>query len=383
VRFKSDQQSSGDGVGGVSLIKNADIVRPVCIWFMVAVHIDADIREVIVQRQEAFLFLFDGLSRIASPGLGLISGYLAWISLERWSAGDFLLKRARNLLLPFLLWSMVFLVLRLLLDVVQGQSLDLRPFLGNEFWGLTDWPRNAPLHYLVDLFKSVVLMVAAFVLFKRLGFSTHVMTAALLGFSLVVFAGLTLVDLHASHPGRNPKSFLPRSDLLLFFALGFVYARAGLRIFENLSRRPLVLAVLGVCFFGISLIWSDLLQYEVSSRQYWLGLVLHFICRLAGVLVLFALIWRLPAPGEKTSLFFRDLAFAVFVSHFIVLSALNSLLDLTPLLAYSPALYVLTMQVASLLTGLAIVLLQRRAASIGWPGWWRHRALYRHPRSSF
>ena len=369
---------------GLCFMRNADIMRLICIWFMVTAHIGSDVRDVIVQHQGVFLFLFDGLSRLSSPGLGFISGYLACLSLERSSYWHFAMKRVRSLLVPFLLWSMIYVGLLLAVGFLQGEPLDFNMLIGNPLWGLTNWPGNFPLHYLLDLFKCAVLMAGAFVLLTRSGLPTTLVTPVLLSLSLAVFLGLTLADLNASHPGRNQESFLPRSDLQLFFSLGFVYARTNAKIFGSLACRPLLLAVLGALFVVTSLVWHELLQNDMPSLQYWLGAAMHFGCRLAGALLLFSLIWRLPTPVERTSLFLRRLAFNVFVSHFIVLSALNSLFDLTPLLASSPALFLLALQSAFFLAGLLITLFQMSTANVDWlrrkttrPSWRFCQAGYR------
>ncbi|MEZ5936037.1 MAG: acyltransferase [Alphaproteobacteria bacterium] len=345
-------------------MKNADIMRLICIWFMVTAHIGSNVRDAIVSDQGVFLVLFDGLSRLSSPGLGLISGYLAYLSLTRRSYVDLLIRRARSLLWPFLLWSMLYVSLLLAVSFLQGEDLDFGLLRSNVLWGLTSWPGNYPLHYLLDLFKCTALMGGAFVLLTSLGASQRTVTGSLLILSLIVFASLTLHDLNAGHPGRNQDSFLPRSDLQLFFSLGFVCADKSFRMFGALSTRPMLLVILAIPFVLTSLVWYDLLQNDILSLDYALGVILHFACRFTGAFLLFALVWRLPTPSANVGLFLRNLAFNVFVSHFIVLSALNSLFDLAPLMAYSPLVYVLALQLAFVLVGLSITLSHHVAGRI-------------------
>ncbi|NJO37991.1 MAG: acyltransferase [Rhizobiales bacterium] len=326
-------------------MKNIDLIRLIGIWFMVTAHIGATGLSELVSGQPLYLFLIDGLSRLSSPVLGFISGYFAFRSVTTDGPARIIARKGRSLLLPFLLWSFIYVALLTGVRLLETGRLDLALFLSNEFWGLTAWPGNFPLHYLIDLFKCLMLAGAAFWLLSRFGIARGTALRIIFGTAMLLFVVLTLADLNHEHPGRHRDDVLPRTDLVLFFFLGLAYAGASSDGIMKVADRPAVMLLLGVVFVASSMIWADLLKHETGTLAYALGVVLHFACRIAGGVLLFALIQRLPTIGQAAGLAMRRLAFRIFVSHFIVFSALSSVIDLGPLMAASPLLFILMFQV--------------------------------------
>jgi fucose 4-O-acetylase-like acetyltransferase len=344
-------------------MRNIDLVRLIGIWFMVTAHIGATGLSELVFGQPLYLFLIDGLSRLSAPVLGFISGYFAYRSVTTDGPARLLAKKGRSLLLPFLLWSFVYVALLIGVRLLQTGSLDLALFSSNEFWGLTAWPGNYPLHYLIDLFKCVMLAGTAFWLLRRFGIAGGTALRIVVGTALLLFVALTLADLNHEHPGRHRDDVLPRTDLVLFFFLGLAYAGASSDVIMKVADRPAVMLLLGVAFVASSMIWANLLRHETDTLAYGIGVVLHFVCRIAGGLLLFALIQRLPAIGQAAGLAMRRLAFRIFVSHFIVFSALNSAIDLGPLMSASPLLFILVLQVCFALCAALMLAFEDRIAA--------------------
>lgn len=87
--------------------------------------------------------------------------------------------------------------------------------------GLDGWPANSPLHNLIGLFKCALILPLLASVFGFMGTRTaFAMVLAGTGF-------LVLSDLNSGHPGLNQASYLPRSDLFLFFFVEVFVARQG------------------------------------------------------------------------------------------------------------------------------------------------------------
>jgi len=269
----------------------------------------------------AVRFLQDGVARIASPLLGLISGYLALMTYRKSGAVRFIAKRFRRLYVPAVIWSVAFVAVMELTGLILGDAGYARAIIGplmvGTFLGLDGWPANSPLHYLIDLFKCALLLPVVLAINRIAGMRVAgigVMAAA-------VF--LVLSDLNSWHPGLNQATFLPRSDLFLFFFAGVYIAYRGHDISQLAQRTVLATpraAAVGafLVFVGTALSWqyvasigttaSSLSAYGIliATRIIGAGLAIY-------VLVTLKLKARFSMPAGNDRL-----TFAVFCSHAII-----------------------------------------------------------------
>jgi len=264
----------------------------------------------------------DGFARISSPLLGLMSGFFVVGNLAHRPYRDVVRSRFRTLYLPAVLWSAIYCAVRIAAALGASQMGDgnhLRTEIDdlsvNSFLGITAWPLDFPLHYLIDLFKCVLFVPVLLYLLDRLG--PRVFFAAVLSF----FVFLVAKDLNHFSPGVNRDNIFPRADLFLFFAAG-VYARRiwGGDVVATLRRvalrRPsLILLVAGVFLAG-ALHWRWLAAME-SDAMVWSGFLLGMATRIAGCLLVISGLHWIGALARRGMVVDEKVTFMLFCTHVI------------------------------------------------------------------
>ena len=125
----------------------------------------------------------EGLCTVAVPIFFIISGYLFFIKLEQWDKKiwlDKLKRRAKTLLLPYLLWNLIALLVSLgmlyLRARLRGGTPDIAAWYNGmggikAFWdtGTAGFPFNYPLWFLRELIVLVVLSPLIYIYAKKAG----------------------------------------------------------------------------------------------------------------------------------------------------------------------------------------------------------------------
>lgn len=168
------------------------------------------------------VYLKDFLARGAVPILTVISGYLAVSSFQKRSYGDFIVDKAKRLLLPFIVWNTIVLGAGFIMYVVMNHDvagvseIDSPQSVIAAVVGIYRLPINAPTYFLRDLF--VIMLITPFI---------H-MTCQRLDRFMAIFLAYLLIFWQS--PGISfplfgviiPLTF--RMDMVLFFALGYLLA---------------------------------------------------------------------------------------------------------------------------------------------------------------
>lgn len=92
------------------IISWADLIRVVAIYLVVVIHVSGQLTDAwgeIPTDQWIIADVYGGIARVAVPLFFMISGYLLLPRSE--SLGDFYAKRMRKLLVPFVVWSLIYL----------------------------------------------------------------------------------------------------------------------------------------------------------------------------------------------------------------------------------------------------------------------------------
>ncbi len=102
-----------------------EYLRFICIGAVVLLHaVGAPVegRDIISWRYGIYdiirIFFSEGICRVAVPTLFLISGFLFFTRLEKWSAdiwANKLKRRAKTLILPYFIWNLLSIVFSLLM----------------------------------------------------------------------------------------------------------------------------------------------------------------------------------------------------------------------------------------------------------------------------
>ena len=194
----------------------------------------------------------------------------------------------------------------------------------NSFLGVTYWPYNFPLHYLVDLFKCILFLPVLLYLLDRFGRSVFV---ALIG---CLFFALVANDLNHTNPGVNTESILPRADLFLFFCAGLlVHRHRDGDIVETLDRlsvqRSGVLIALGLAFLVCASHWRWLVAMDYRLAI-WSGFILLMATRILGCLLIVAALRWIGNLGRRGLVIDNKLTFHLFCTHVISFFVLKGLL---------------------------------------------------------
>lgn len=284
------------------------------------------------------LFTGDGVARISAPLLGLFSGYLAVRSIARHGAGDLLRTRFRTLLIPAWIWSAAMLALWFVTGALKGDLAHwfaiFDDYGADAVLGIFRMPINYSMHYVIDMFKCSLLFVAVEAGLRYVGRFRPVnapavyMTIAVIGAAALTFGTLDVTS--RFQPGLNEESFLPRSDLFLFFFIGIGLARGGMeapRMIEQVVARmtPLRFTAVFAAFALAAVSWRALTELQ----EIWplaLAALLLFVVRITGsVLMACTVIWGRRAFDwlDVSSIF----AFRLFCIHALVFSVITSMVE--------------------------------------------------------
>lgn len=223
----------GRGLEHDSLSLAIDVLRPVLILVMCLAHIPLlhsyPHPMVSLEMPQSVLgpLLRDVLARNTVPALTVISGYLACQSFSYKSYPLFVGDKLRRILLPFLLWNVITLGFLYLL-FVQFQvdlgghiaPIDSLSDTARALLGYNTVPVNIPTYFLRDLFL-ILLCVPLF------HWVTHRAWAGVAVAMLLLGLMMSVLPLFISIGGHG---LLYRNDMPLFFLLGYLIARHGIRV---------------------------------------------------------------------------------------------------------------------------------------------------------
>lgn len=276
----------------------------------------------------------DGFGRISSPLLGLLSGFYAVRNLESRTYRNVVSRRFMSLYVPAVLWSTIYFGVRMaaaLASSFMGDGSHIAEELNrvdiNSFLGLTAWPLNGPLHYLIDLFKCVLFLPVLLYLLDRLGRK---------GYALIVAAFYVFLianDFHDFSSGFNKDNILPRADLVLFFSFGVYAGRVwGGDIMDVLNRfsmrRVWAIALTAAVFVAGALHWRWLATME-NDVLAWCGILLGMAVRVSGCLLIVSALDWIAALARRGIVVDETLTFRYFCTHMIAFFIARNIVRMT------------------------------------------------------
>lgn len=311
--------------------RTIDALRFPCAVLIVLIHVFQVSPE--VERSSFSFFdtlqilLSQGVARIAVPVFFLISGYLFFSKLDKWDwriYGEKLRKRAKSLLLPYLLWITLAIgvefAIALFRHWLSGGPSPIE-LLSNYGWGLIYWncgrhfvsfeenllgwaipsayPFDFPLWFIRDL---IVLCLFAPVIhwFVR---KTH-------GWILAILYPLYLLQIWIPLEGFSAEGWF-------FFTLGStlrIYGKDLVEVFRKYRIPSYIISVVALYFC----VWSygDKTAWGYSTRA----------LALPGVAAAISIVSSLLTKGLwKDNHFLSECAFPIFAAHTIRLPFLTSL----------------------------------------------------------
>ena len=288
------------------------IARPLCIFFMVYVHINPGVAEFDAATHGIRAFdwlrfiLADGVGRTSIGLLATVSGFLAISTGRIFPFARFLKKRVNSLILPMAFWSGAILLMYLAGEQVKDGYLEHQvgeawswAHVPNWLFGITDRPANYPLGFLRDLFLCAAL--------------TPVIIFAMRKAALPVLA--ILFVLMVTH---IPTIFFG-NNIPFLYSLGIWLALNGKPMTKFVDKYAvLIVLVFAAYTVGMAaLSFYDVLHPEDHIGPIVLGVL--EIQRVFGAAAFWAICgWMMKGGIGKFFMRLEPFAFAVFCSHMLV-----------------------------------------------------------------
>lgn len=268
----------------------------------------------------------EGICRLAVPCFFLISGFLFFSKLDKkWDWGiwrDKLEKRAKTLLLPYVLWNIIAFLAYWAYANVTGDTTSISQYFSDNggarmLWSVTGgipigsqaYPINGPLWFIRDLIFFVIITPLVFAFIKWTRF----------------YGILAMCVLHIATNRFIPEGFL-------FFMIGAWFRLSKKNIIETLS--PGKLGFYLVALF--SLIALVFIQYTIDSA-FWKKAV-KFVFLLSGIAASFCGASGLLDAGKTSVIpFLAGSSFFIFAAHEVLIlqniatPLVNALLPVGPL----------------------------------------------------
>src|SRR5579872_5815746 len=265
------------------------------------------------------LVLFDGFSRISTPFLGCLTGYFISMNLREQTYAAVVKRRFLSLYVPVVFWSTFYFVVMIAAGYATSDQGYVAHKLANvqadDFLGIVKWPLDYPMHYLVNLFKCVLIAPILIYILRRFGTGVFLL--------MIVPAFLLLVgtDLRQGIAGVHDNSILPRAEILLFFSLGILANRTwNLPIGEALERlrikSKIGLALTIIVFLTGVLHWRWLVHGS-SDLVLWCGFLVLLAVRISGSLLVLSLLPWLKDLARRGFYCNDRLTFNLFCTHVI------------------------------------------------------------------
>lgn len=257
------------------------------------------------------------VGNMAVPCFLFVSGYLFFRNIDNFSLrtyGDKLWRRARTLLLPYIVWNALILLLffigqSVVPQLFSGRNMAVADYSWVEwlkaFWVVdgTQSPINAPLWYIRDLLVLVVLSPIIYHALKQRWVGVAFLT-------LMLGLGLSGDVVNGAIVWLQPK-------YIFLFSLGAWLALHRVQI-PRFRWLPFVFAVM-ICggltagFFLCKDIWLRRFMYELTILVGTLSIlyVSHFLAGVKG--------WRVPSFLGRSSFF-------IYLFHYIPLALLSKVL---------------------------------------------------------
>jgi hypothetical protein len=221
-------------ISGADESEQIRICRVLCILFMMSVHVSPGLSKASVISTGSFAWLGllwgDVLGRASVAALSFISGYLLIRTASGRSVAEVARRRFRTLVVPMLVWGLIFCLLQAGEAVAVGEpreSVLFRPGgdLLAALTGLTGPTANLSLFFLRDLFVSAVLV--------------QLLRPALTTAPWPVLGAIALVTVFDL---AEPLVFRP--SILFFLAAGAVHATRSEALSDWLTGRAAVTVAL-------------------------------------------------------------------------------------------------------------------------------------------
>ena len=250
----------------------------------------------------------------AIPAFLFISGYFISFAIGRIEANKqwrVIFIRIKNLVIPFLIWSVLILVL----DILLGNPYSVKDFLLTIITGKARVPYYFVPLLIQCLILSPFLVALARKRYKLLLFLTALIQLIAIGLRYDTLLGLNIPVLQPILFVDDPHLFPSR---IFFFSLGIVFGLHYSQFKQELIRARWGLLVSLIVFFILGIVeWESLQRF---SSEYFIGqidTVIDIFYALAFILCFFAFEEFIP-PFSKQLEILGGMSYGIYLIHFSV-----------------------------------------------------------------
>ncbi len=312
------------------------MMRFLAIWLMMMVHVphgsDFVTARIGLNYETGLTFAIEGLGRIASPLLGLVSGYFCVALVERSGTRGLTRKKVSTLLVPLVFWSGALYAMFFALFLLSGgRHFGASINVGvDRIVGLWTMPLNVPLHYLTDLFKCCLIFAAANIVLDARGAERPVRSNCYLALGVALCAVILWARLQYNLPAfvddEGDFRILIRNDLALFFFWGVAAAYRNIEISDVSPRfdRSVSWFLLGLLLVLLAFLSSASVKlqglYGFHSIQY---SMMDLVKRSVGAFIMISAISKFSRRGWIFDVP-RQITFRLFCSHAVVFAFISA-----------------------------------------------------------
>ena len=261
------------------------------------------------------LRIIEQLVTIGIPAFLFVSGFFLAFATGRnrvtpgWNV---ILVRVKNLLIPYVLWSVILLGL----GIVTGQALSAGEFIVAILTG-----RAADPYYFIPVLIQLYLIAPFLIPFARARWPLLLALTAALQFLVIGLRYVTIPGLNV--PVLDPLLFLTRSfffpGYVLFFTLGIVVGFHSQAIRDRLFRFRWALLIATVVTFLLGLVEWELLA-RLSGKS-WIGPKFSFVDQIFSILfiLVFLAFDSVSLPLNKWFNLLGTKSYGIYLVHSLVL----------------------------------------------------------------
>lgn len=216
------------------------------------------------------------LVKVAMPMFFVMSGYLFFANVTKWSAHTYwhkIKRRIKSLLIPYIIWNLL-------------MAVKLHTYSLSIFWE----PANMPLWFLRDLIIVSLLTPIIYIGVKKLGW-----------WIIAILLPIYLTGIWAIQPGPNPYA-------ICFFTLGALISIKKMAITETFMRfeKPSY-------FMALTFAFCMILSYQSFVYS------LVMLCfRVVGVIAVFCLANRiLSKTDRRIPMTVCDASYFIYLAHYV------------------------------------------------------------------
>ena len=298
-----------------------DYIRTIAALAVIVIHVTS-----LYVYQSKFMLVANQFARFAVPIFILISGLLLYLSDSGRNLSNFFTKRIKKICIPFVFWTIFYLIFNNSIDLKSGKGMFLN-FFGLVFKGLVYGNAYVHLYFITIILQCYIIYPIIKYLLNRWQCWTLCIS---FGITLLYQVGIYFMQMGKIGFSWSPLpcyEFLP--TWLFYFVLGMFIAKNILKIKEYIQGKSFLLGIIWSTTLLLLLIDSKLTKIYDSIRP---SVMLYCI---TTFFFLYSLLIGQNLQMKKISDFIRWVSLQSFIIYLSHLYFMKLIIDNYPKLVTS------------------------------------------------